>query len=205
LASGPSRCSTKMGRAMLVTLPGSEDQAIEELDLPGHCPPTAPSSQPGRPIAQLGRARRHPATASALLACDRRVHSAGCPVRYVGGPDASPTSRWVKCTLTVRLPDGRELSREAVRSYSVMPGGSEEDRVKGATRAPSRVPAPSSASTSTCTATTPRGRPRSTAYRPRTIRGASVLETSQAHSLPERIVRWSAEASRAAFNPLDGG
>ena len=40
-----------------------------------------------------------------------------------------PADRWVRCALTITLPDGRTLTREAVGGYPNMP--EEEDRVKG--------------------------------------------------------------------------
>ena len=40
-----------------------------------------------------------------------------------------PSEHWVKCELTIMLPDGREITREAVGGYPNMP--EEEDRVKG--------------------------------------------------------------------------
>jgi hypothetical protein len=40
-----------------------------------------------------------------------------------------PAERWVKCELTIVLPDGRALAREALGGYPDMP--TEEDRVKG--------------------------------------------------------------------------
>jgi len=40
-----------------------------------------------------------------------------------------PADRWVKCELTIVLPDGRSLTREALGGYPEMPA--EEDRVKG--------------------------------------------------------------------------
>jgi hypothetical protein len=40
-----------------------------------------------------------------------------------------PAERWVKCALTIVLPDGRALTREALGGYPTMPD--EEDRVKG--------------------------------------------------------------------------
>ena len=41
----------------------------------------------------------------------------------------TPADRWVKCALTIILPDGREITREALGGYPDMP--TEEDRVKG--------------------------------------------------------------------------
>ncbi|MBV8078432.1 MAG: hypothetical protein JO284_18625 [Planctomycetaceae bacterium] len=40
-----------------------------------------------------------------------------------------PADRWVKCALTIVLPDGRQITREALGGYPNMP--EEEDRVKG--------------------------------------------------------------------------
>ena len=40
-----------------------------------------------------------------------------------------PSERWVRCSLTVILPDGTAVTREAVGGYPAMPD--EEDRVKG--------------------------------------------------------------------------
>jgi len=40
-----------------------------------------------------------------------------------------PADRWVKCELTIVLPDGRQLTREAIGGYPDMP--TDEDRVKG--------------------------------------------------------------------------
>jgi hypothetical protein len=40
-----------------------------------------------------------------------------------------PADRWVRCALTIVLPDGRQLTREALGGYPDMP--TEEDRVKG--------------------------------------------------------------------------
>jgi len=40
-----------------------------------------------------------------------------------------PADRWVRCALTIILPDGRALTREALGGYPAMPD--EEDRVKG--------------------------------------------------------------------------
>ena len=40
-----------------------------------------------------------------------------------------PAEHWVKCTLTILLPDGRTVVREAMGGYPKMP--SEEDKVKG--------------------------------------------------------------------------
>ena len=40
-----------------------------------------------------------------------------------------PADRWVRCALTIVLPDGREITREALGGYPAMPD--EEDRVKG--------------------------------------------------------------------------
>jgi hypothetical protein len=40
-----------------------------------------------------------------------------------------PSERWVRCSLTVILPDGKAVTREAVGGYPAMPD--EEDRVKG--------------------------------------------------------------------------
>jgi hypothetical protein len=40
-----------------------------------------------------------------------------------------PAERWVKCELTIVLPDGRALTREALGGYPDMP--TDEDRVKG--------------------------------------------------------------------------
>jgi len=40
-----------------------------------------------------------------------------------------PADRWVRCALTITLPDGRQLTREALGGYPTMPD--EEDRVKG--------------------------------------------------------------------------
>jgi hypothetical protein len=40
-----------------------------------------------------------------------------------------PAERWVKCELTIVLPDGRTITREALGGYPDMP--TEEDRVKG--------------------------------------------------------------------------
>jgi hypothetical protein len=40
-----------------------------------------------------------------------------------------PAERWVKCELTIVLPDGRALTREALGGYPEMP--TDEDRVKG--------------------------------------------------------------------------
>ena len=50
------------------------------------------------------------------------------------GPDnwwcrIEPADRWVRCALTITLPDGRQLTREALGGYPAMPD--EEDRVKG--------------------------------------------------------------------------
>ena len=50
------------------------------------------------------------------------------------GPDnwscrIEPADRWVRCTLTIVLPDGRQITREALGGYPNMP--EEEDRVKG--------------------------------------------------------------------------
>jgi Rad52/22 family double-strand break repair protein len=41
----------------------------------------------------------------------------------------SPAEHWVKCALTIHLPDGRQITREALGGYPNMP--EEEDRVKG--------------------------------------------------------------------------
>jgi len=41
----------------------------------------------------------------------------------------TPAEHWVKCALTIHLPDGRTLTREALGGYPNMP--EEEDRVKG--------------------------------------------------------------------------
>ena len=41
----------------------------------------------------------------------------------------SPAEHWVKCALTIHLPDGRQITREALGGYPAMPD--EEDRVKG--------------------------------------------------------------------------
>ena len=41
----------------------------------------------------------------------------------------TPAEHWVKCALTIVLPDGRQLTREALGGYPAMPD--EEDRVKG--------------------------------------------------------------------------
>ena len=41
----------------------------------------------------------------------------------------TPAEHWVKCALTIHLPDGRSLTREALGGYPNMP--EEEDRVKG--------------------------------------------------------------------------
>jgi len=40
-----------------------------------------------------------------------------------------PSDRWVRCSLTIILPDGKAVTREAVGGYPNMP--EEEDRVKG--------------------------------------------------------------------------
>jgi Rad52/22 family double-strand break repair protein len=40
-----------------------------------------------------------------------------------------PADRWVRCAITIVLPDGRSLTREALGGYPNMP--EEEDRVKG--------------------------------------------------------------------------
>ena len=40
-----------------------------------------------------------------------------------------PADRWVRCALTIVLPDGRQITREALGGYPNMP--EEEDRVKG--------------------------------------------------------------------------
>jgi len=40
-----------------------------------------------------------------------------------------PADRWVRCALTIVLPDGRQITREALGGYPDMP--TEEDRVKG--------------------------------------------------------------------------
>src|SRR5512135_1156883 len=40
-----------------------------------------------------------------------------------------PAERWVRCALAIVLPDGRQLTREALGGYPDMPTG--EDRVKG--------------------------------------------------------------------------
>ncbi len=40
-----------------------------------------------------------------------------------------PADRWVRCSLTIILPDGKAVTREAVGGYPNMP--EEEDRVKG--------------------------------------------------------------------------
>jgi Rad52/22 family double-strand break repair protein len=40
-----------------------------------------------------------------------------------------PADRWVRCALTITLPDGRALTREALGGYPEMP--TDEDRVKG--------------------------------------------------------------------------
>jgi Rad52/22 family double-strand break repair protein len=40
-----------------------------------------------------------------------------------------PAERWVRCALTIVLPDGRQLTREALGGYPDMP--TDEDRVKG--------------------------------------------------------------------------
>ena len=40
-----------------------------------------------------------------------------------------PGDRWVRCALTIILPDGRAVTREAIGGYPDMPA--EEDRVKG--------------------------------------------------------------------------
>ena len=40
-----------------------------------------------------------------------------------------PGDRWVRCSLTIILPDGRAVTREAIGGYPDMPA--EEDRVKG--------------------------------------------------------------------------
>jgi hypothetical protein len=40
-----------------------------------------------------------------------------------------PGDRWVRCSLTIILPDGRAVTREAIGGYPDMP--TEEDRVKG--------------------------------------------------------------------------
>jgi Rad52/22 family double-strand break repair protein len=40
-----------------------------------------------------------------------------------------PAERWVRCALTIVLPDGRQLTREALGGYPEMP--TDEDRVKG--------------------------------------------------------------------------
>ena len=40
-----------------------------------------------------------------------------------------PADRWVRCAITIVLPDGRTLTREALGGYPNMP--EEEDRVKG--------------------------------------------------------------------------
>jgi hypothetical protein len=40
-----------------------------------------------------------------------------------------PADRWVRCALTIILPDGRQITREALGGYPDMP--TEEDRVKG--------------------------------------------------------------------------
>ena len=40
-----------------------------------------------------------------------------------------PADRWVRCCLTIILPDGRAVTREAIGGYPDMPA--EEDRVKG--------------------------------------------------------------------------
>jgi Rad52/22 family double-strand break repair protein len=50
------------------------------------------------------------------------------------GPDnwscrIEPADRWVRCALTIVLPDGRQITREALGGYPDMP--TEEDRVKG--------------------------------------------------------------------------
>jgi Rad52/22 family double-strand break repair protein len=50
------------------------------------------------------------------------------------GPDnwscrVEPADHWVRCSLTILLPDGRAVTREAVGGYPNMP--EEEDRVKG--------------------------------------------------------------------------
>ena len=41
----------------------------------------------------------------------------------------APAEHWVKCALTIHLPDGRTITREALGGYPAMPD--EEDRVKG--------------------------------------------------------------------------
>jgi hypothetical protein len=41
----------------------------------------------------------------------------------------APAEHWVKCALTIHLPDGRSITREALGGYPAMPD--EEDRVKG--------------------------------------------------------------------------
>lgn len=40
-----------------------------------------------------------------------------------------PSEHWVKCTITIMLPDGKQVRREAIGGYPDMP--SQEDRVKG--------------------------------------------------------------------------
>jgi hypothetical protein len=40
-----------------------------------------------------------------------------------------PADRWVRCSLTIILPDGRAVTREAIGGYPDMPA--EEDKVKG--------------------------------------------------------------------------
>ena len=50
------------------------------------------------------------------------------------GPDnwscrIEPADRWVRCALTITLPDGRALTREALGGYPDMP--TDEDKVKG--------------------------------------------------------------------------
>ena len=40
-----------------------------------------------------------------------------------------PADRWVRCSLTIILPDGKAVTREAVGGYPEMP--TDEDKVKG--------------------------------------------------------------------------
>lgn len=50
------------------------------------------------------------------------------------GPDnwwcsIEPTDQWIRCTLTISLPNGKTVTRQALGGYPKMP--SDEDRVKG--------------------------------------------------------------------------
>ena len=96
----------------------------------GAPPPTSgndspPPSPPRRSAPVAGRA-----ATSATSPCGTARHR----LNDVLGPAnwscrVEPADRWVRCSLTIILPDGKAVTREAVGGYPEMP--TDEDKVKG--------------------------------------------------------------------------